>query len=80
MSFLNLLNTGPFNNLFKGESFHVKHGRRVMFSPREITISTTMLHWSIFRLLFDLCVSGEVLLHFLITLVVSLSVSLTGSH
>lgn len=47
-----------------------------MFSPREITISTTMLHWSIFRLLFDLCVPGEVLLHFLITLVVSLSVNL----
>lgn len=48
-----------------------------MFSPRAITISTTTLHWSIFRLLFDLCVSGEVLLHFLISLVVSLSVNLT---
>lgn len=47
-----------------------------MFSQRDLTISTTTLHWSI--LLFDLCVSGEVLLHFLIPLVVvSLSVNLT---
>lgn len=39
-----------------------------------------MLHWSIFRLLFDLCAPDEVLLHFLITIVASLSVNVTGFH